>query len=109
MFCKIVIEHNIKNMTNWHFVNKYYADLPQELYENIMNHIIELPLGNFDQCKCVFHSDKYKKCTECNILICSTHANVWNCLKCDLILCKDCFHENSHTSHTSWSYMDYEI
>ena len=109
-YCKTIIDNNIKNMTNWYFVNKYCAELPQEMYCYIMDFVVELPKGNYDETKCnFFHFNKCYICKECNITICRTHTNVWNCLPCDLILCKECFYKNGHAGHTSWACVDYEI
>lgn len=115
-YCKKVLDRNVENMAKWNFVNKHYGDLPPEMYCHVLGFIMEFPdttgFQISDPTKCTTfydHHGRHYECKECDNIICRTHENVWHCLKCDLILCKDCFHNNYHTSHTSWSYTDYQI
>ena len=92
MFCKVVVDHNIKYMANWYFVNKHYSKLPPEIYLHIMNLIMEPPKLKYVKHKrrCIPYSDENSKCTKCNVLLCKSHSDIDKCITCDLILCRNC-------------------
>ena len=111
--CNTVFNHNISNLTKLKFVCKHKG-VSKDIYRYILGFVVEYPFVSFFEKmgqKCLTWNKKhhYHACTSCNYQICKTHEYPWHCLKCDLILCEDCYKENNHDTHTSWDYDYYQI
>lgn len=108
--CKKVIDHNFDYLKLWYLeqseqFEQYGVRLVPELGDLVVKYIIGI---DYELCKNGAFPNRF--CSECKIKICTHHDHVWKCMPCDIHLCKSCFHgKNSHHSHTSWAYCDYEI